>query len=196
MGQTHRHGLKAPPLRHLRAAAAIEREDRAASSSALHVVFPTTEVTKRGATRKSARGFLARDAAARVAAEVGVDSLPQRSGARLTCYRGTGNFVSHVTGPHRRWERQGENRSAAGFPASGTRRERSERRREGYPPGGTRPRSGLGRGSPVAKRRARIHRMERRIQIDHPHRGFQHRYRRQHQCRQQSQGRSSGGAAA
>ena len=99
--QTHRHGLEAPPLRHLRAAAAIEREDRAASSSALHVVFPTIEVTKRGAARKSGRRFLTRDAAARVAAEVGFDLLPQRSGARLTCYRDTGNFVSHVTGTQR-----------------------------------------------------------------------------------------------
>ena len=113
MGQTHRHGPEAPPLRHLRAAAAIEREDRAASSSALHVVFPTTEVTKPGAARKSGRRFLTRDAAADLAAEEGVDSLPQRSSDRLTRYRDTGNFVSPVTGTHRRWERQGRNRSGA-----------------------------------------------------------------------------------
>ena len=100
-GQTHRHGPKAPPLRHLRAAAAIEREDRAASSSAFHVVFPTTEVTKRGAARKSGPHFLTRGAAARVLAEERVDSLPQRSNARLTRYRDTGNFVSHVTGTQR-----------------------------------------------------------------------------------------------
>lgn len=30
-----------------------------------------------------------------------LDSLPQRSSDRLTRYRDTGNFVSHVTGTHR-----------------------------------------------------------------------------------------------
>ena len=51
-------------------------------------------------------------------------------------------------------------------------------------------------GSPVAKRRARIHRMKRRTRIGDPQRSFQHRYRRQHQCRQQRRRRSSGGAVA
>ena len=47
-----------------------------------------------------------------------------------------------------------------------------------------------------AERRARIHRMKRRTRIGDPQRSFQHRYRRQHQCRQQRRRRSSGRAAA
>ena len=89
---THRLGPKAPPLRHLRAAAAIEREDRDGFPSAFHVVFPTTEVTKRVAARKSGTHFLTKDAAASVLAETRADSLPQRSSDRLTRYRDTAKF--------------------------------------------------------------------------------------------------------
>ena len=92
MSQTHRHGPEGPPLRHLRAAAAIEREDRAASPSALHVVFPTTEVTKGSAARKSGPRFLTKHAPAIGCAEARVHSLPQRRSSRLTCYRDTAKF--------------------------------------------------------------------------------------------------------
>ena len=55
MSLTHRLGPKAPPLRRLRAAAASEREDRAASPSAFQVVSPRSTVTKRDAGGESAR---------------------------------------------------------------------------------------------------------------------------------------------
>ena len=71
------------------------------SPSAFRVVFPATEVTKRGARCKRAVAFLTHHAPAAAAAFVQVHPLPPRIGRRRTCSRTAVVHNAHVLAAQR-----------------------------------------------------------------------------------------------
>ena len=71
------------------------------SPSAFRVVFPATEVTKRGARCKRAVAFLTHRAPASAAAFVQVHPLPSRIGRRRTCSRTAAVHNAHVPAAQR-----------------------------------------------------------------------------------------------
>ena len=71
-------------------------------SGVLRVVFPTTEVTKRGARCKRAAAFLTHCAPAAAGALARVRPLPPRIGSYRTCSRTAAVHLAHVPPARRR----------------------------------------------------------------------------------------------